>query len=828
MVSPLVKRIPREIRAGFGKYLGIFLMMVLAIGTVTGFLAAAKSIQSIMDGMYDAYAVEDARFTTHYQLARGVIGDLEGLDADDADKIACTVHENFSFDVAARLHGCGEAQGASDGEATLRLWSTGERAEVDKPAYACGRAPQNAHEIALDRVFCANNGLELGDSVSFAGSSYAVVGILTLPDMQALFQDNGDFVFNALSFGVGLVDGQAFAALEGAGLAPSYTYSVTFAERGLSQSQRTHQEWRLQRILSDADVEVSEFLDSSANQGIGYAADDVAGDQMMWIVLMCLLILIMGFVFVVLNNAYIEEESAVIGTLMSLGASNAELTRHYMAVPVVVGLAAAVAGNVVGYVALAGPMAQLYYGSYSLPPYVASFHPDVFVFATVVPLALLWAVSWWGLRRKMGHTALQFLRHDIGRQKGAHQVRLPHAMGFIPRFGIRLFLRNLSNYVTLFAGIVFASLLLVFGLCMMPTIDSYVAHMKDDLVAEHTYTLSEPLELEGTASQREAYAAKHELDVAAPGTLSSARKAELEDKSRGIKKLDNAVNTQVNSKAAVAQAEKFAAASFKVTRLFGGSEDVTVYGIQPDSAYWSGLDVSGKSVLVGRGLAAKGCASTGQTVSLKNEFTGWTYGLRVTGECGSTSCTNVYMSIDYFNKFFKNDSDYFNGYVSNEELALDPWVLESDMTPASMESVSEQMENSMSDVLGMFLGLAGAIYLILMYLLTKNAIDGSARCISYMKVFGYRDREINRLFLASITITVVVSLVVSLPVVAALLTGLLKLVFMGYAGNIEACIPLSSMGEALAVGLAAYAIVALLHVRRIKRVPMALALKVLE
>ena len=68
-------------------------------------------------------------------------------------------------------------------------------------------------------------------------------------------------------------------------------------------------------------------------------------------------------------------------------------------------------------------------------------------------------------------------------------------------------------------------------------------------------------------------------------------------------------------------------------------------------------------------------------------------------------------------------------------------------------------------MIGMMVGLAVFIFLLFMYLLTKAVIDHSARSISYMKVFGYRDSEISHLYIRSITLCVAASLVLSLPVI---------------------------------------------------------------
>ena len=51
MASPLVKRLPRELRNNLGKYLGMFLLLTLAIAFTSGFLVAASSIELIGKNM---------------------------------------------------------------------------------------------------------------------------------------------------------------------------------------------------------------------------------------------------------------------------------------------------------------------------------------------------------------------------------------------------------------------------------------------------------------------------------------------------------------------------------------------------------------------------------------------------------------------------------------------------------------------------------------------------------------------------------------------------------------------------------------------------------
>ena len=765
MASPLRKRFPRELKNNLGKYLGIFLLMSVTIALTSGFLLAAHSIAVIIDDMPEKYSIEDARFTTAFEATDEQL-DAAADAANDAGTGGTDIVRNWSFDADFN-----HAQGDDGRDRTLRVYQ--HRTQVDLAAYAEGRVPEAADEVAIDRVFATNNGTTIGEEVELFGQRFTVCGIMTTSDNQALFQNNSDFTVNTLTFGVTEVSESGFAALEATGHQPAHTYSVRFADRDLTVAQRTDAEKDMMRALSTAGATVDDLTDSSANQGIGYAADDVSGDSTMWSVLLYMIIVIMAFVFVVLTSGTIEEESAIIGTLLASGYRRRELMTHYLALPAAVGIAAAVVGNVAGYTLMSEPMRNLYYGSYSLPPYYATWSWGVFAQTTVLPVATLVGITLLGLLRKMGHTPLEFLRHETSKGGVKRGFALPERLSFIARFRMRVFLRNLGNFATLFVGIGFASMLLLFSLAILPTMTHYAENLHNNVVAEHMYTLKAPLEV------------------------------------------DNA------------QAEKYAVYSLEYDRGEGsGTETITVYGVPEDD-----LAVGDGHVVFGNGLIDKFRFADGQTVSLYDKYEDETREIAYEGGAytwGTKSDMAVYMSLDDFNRFFGNDAGYFNGYASDQALDLDARYLTSDLTPESMDAIGEQFVGMMDDMIGMLVGLSVFIFLVFMYLLTKSVIDRSARAISYMKVFGYRDSEISRLYVRSITLTVAVSLVVCQPLIIGGLTLLFRAMLLAYNGNIEIYVPMAAIAEVIAIGFATYLAVALLHIHRIKRVPLALALKVQE
>lgn len=881
-MTSLAKRLPRELRRNIGKYLGIFLLMCGSIALTSGFLLAAHSIGCLIDGMRDDYTIEDGRVTTSFEATGEQLKAAEDA-AEDVGGV--TLYKNFSIDAIIK-----KASGDDGAKRTLRTYA--HRTKVDIASYCEGRQPKADDEVAIDRVFATNNGLAVGDRIELEGRTYTICGIMTQPDSQALFLNNSDFTVNTITYGVAEVADAGFAALEDAGGAPAYTYSFTFNDRDLSTADRTDAEQDMVEALADADARVDDLIDADSNQGIGYARDDVDGDSMMWTTLLDIIIVIMAFVFVVLTDATIEEESAIIGTLLASGYRRREIVLHYLALPAIVGVVAALLGTALGVAFFTEPMRSLYYGSYSLPPFQVYWSWEIFVKCAVVPAAALILITLVGLLHKMGKTPLQFLRHEASGKSGTKRgLQLPERMGFVPRFRLRVFLRNLGNFATLFVGIAFGSLLLLFGLAILPTMTHYADNLETSLVAEHQYTLKAPLELKGTAEERGQWAAlerlqsvdgallsavqdaSDELDDAADAATASPSAESLSamqralasvqdkkdalyarldgladalgcDHDEAINLIENAskidtdnddihpVNTTDNGAAKIAQAEKYAVYQLQYDRGNGnGEEAISVYGISPNSRYWKNLDVGDGRVVFGGGLLDKFGWSEGQKVELRDKYEARDYSLEYAGkDCiwGSKSDMNIYMSIDDFNELFGNDAAYFNGYASDEKLDLDARYFAGDTTPDDMRAVGDQFIGMMSKMIGMMVGLAVFIFLLFMYLLTKAVIDHSARSISYMKVFGYRDSEISHLYIRSITLCVAASLVLSLPLIIGSLTAIFRSMLLAYSGNIEIYVPAWSMAVCVGIGFATYLIVALLHMRSIKRVSLAEALKVQE
>ena len=819
-MSPLTKRLPRELAHNLSKYLGIFFLIGFTIAMISGYLAAARSIQRIVADARAASNPQDFSFTTQFRASDEALRDVR--DSQEGTEVA----EDFYADVPLTF--AGKADGTN---VTVRLYKN--RTDIDTASYVAGRAPDTDDEIALDRIFMTNNGLSLGDTVTVSGHDLTIVGQCVLPDYEALVRKNSDLMFDVLDFSVAQVTPGGYDLL--AGDATTYHYSARFADRTLGLASRTTREEDVSRLLTDDGQIVTELLDRESTSSITFADEDLAHDQVGYQVMLFLLIMISGFIFVVLTDATIEQESAIIGTLLATGYRTRELVRHYLILPTVIGVLAAIVGNAVGYGVCVSYMAGLYYRSYSFPTFHAYFDVPTFVETTVVPVALLILVTWLGIRRKLGATPLAFLRHEVSHTSRRSNAVLPDRWPFVRRFRCRVFLRNASHFAVLFLGIMLSSLLLLMGLCMLPIVRNAASQMAQTVRANHIYFLKAPLEIDETAEQRDGAAALKELSsVEDPqASFSQERLMDLLARASTVQDAAHPYNDQENDEGALGGAEKFETTTLEVRRRYSDEmESVTIYGIDVGSRHWDDVDVSGGKIVVGRGLADKCDLAIGRQATFRDKYTDTTYTLAPSVIAGNATDTNVYMSRTTFNELFGSvtggDPDYFNGYASDAALNLDGRYVASEITPHDMEVVGDQMDSSMGQIMGMMLWIAIPISIVLIYLLTKTVIDRSACYISYMKVFGYRNGEIQHLYLRSVTWTVIGSYVISLPLVIWMVNGLVAYMMAGYSGNIEIVYPPATLMGVLAIGIATYLVVALIHMVRIRHVPLAEALKVQE
>ena len=121
------------------------------------------------------------------------------------------------------------------------------------------------------------------------------------------------------------------------------------------------------------------------------------------------------------------------------------------------------------------------------------------------------------------------------------------------------------------------------------------------------------------------------------------------------------------------------------------------------------------------------------------------------------------------------------------------------------------------------------MYMLLIYLLSCMIIEKNAVSISLTRILGFTGQEISKIYIRSTSIIVVLSMVLSIPVLAALMipifTVMMKEMMSGWFPiRLD---PLTNL-EMILIGLFSYGIIAMLEMRKIRDVKMEEALKHVE
>ena len=772
MKNPLRKRLLRELKSEFGKYLVIFLLLAGTISLVSGFLVADGSLLIAYNEGFERYNIEDGNFRLGEKANKAQLKSIRDLGV--------TVYDLFY------------AEEALTNGSTLRIYPN--REQVDLVCLMQGAMPTSADEIAIDRMYADNNSLTIGDTLESGARSWTVTGLVALPDYSCLFRDNNDSMFDAVKFGVAIVTPEMFEDFSKDELYWNYAwkYDVKPAE---GKPEQDAAEDLMQGILNEAELE--NFIPTYQNQAIQFTGDDMGGDKAMMVILLYIVILIMAFVFGITTSNTISKEANVIGTLRASGYTKNELIRHYMTMPTIVTLTSALIGNILGYTSLKEVCAGMYYGSYSLPTYVTVWNAEAFLETTVVPVILMMVVNYLVLRRKLSLSPLKFLRRDLSRRKQKHAMPLSPHIPFFTRFRLRVIFQNAGNYLILFIGIIFANMLLMFGLALPAVLDHYQAEIEQNLLCNYQYILQVPYD------------------------------AMNEDKK--LESMISMLYFQSEVETDNEDAEKFTAYALNTPDEPYMKESVTLYGLQDDSRYIP-IDFRDDGVYVSSAYAEKYLLKPGDAITLYEEYGTDAYTFRVDGVYHYEGGLTVFMPQKQVNDLFDLGNDYFSGYLSDTEITdIDGKYIGTMIDAEALTKISRQLTVSMGSMMGLVNGFAMLMFMVLVYLLSKIIIEKNAQSISMTKILGYSNREISGLYIMSTTIVVILFLLISLPIEYEVMVVLFRaMMLQSISGWITFYIGPEIYVEMFVMGFGTYLAVALLEYRKIRHVPMDAALKNVE
>ena len=803
--NPLIKRIPKELAGDWKKYLVVFLFLVLTIGFVSGMYVANESMLTAADEGITRYKQEDGQFELKEKADSSLIeaiesgekADIPGQaeentadgDNDDSEengksddnldnnkKTSVTVYENFFRNEDED----NDNDGKSDG--TIRVY-----AKTDDINLAClldGDFPQNENEIAVDRMHADNAGMKVGDKISVSGKEFKITGLIAYVNYSTLHEKKTDLMFDAIKFDVAMVTQEGFDRLDKS-IHYSYAWKYDHAPADdieeKEQSDSFMEAMVTQVMLAGNDME--EYTPKYGNPAINFATDDMGSDKAMGGILLDILVVIIAFIFAVTISNTIANESSAIGTLRALGYTKGELVCHYLSMPVIVTLLAAIVGNILGYTVFKNVVVSMYYNSYSLPVYKTIWNPDAFLKTTVLPVIIMLVVNLIVIVRMMQHTPLQFLRHDMKKNKSKKAMRLPR-WNFMSRFRLRIMFQNKANYLILFVGILFIMEMLAMAVGMPDTLDYYKSNTDGMMFAKYQYVLKSYVDEEG--------------NIVSTGN----KDAEKFDMTSLLKKSDAL------------------------------DEEVSIYGIADNSSYVKINDFDSlkkNEVYISDSFSQKYGLNEGDEVKLDAQYEKKTYTFKVKGIYDKSQSIAVFMPIDKFADIFDLKDDQFSGFLSDTKIKdIDENNIATTITIHDITKMADQLDHSMGSYMSYFQVLCILLAAVMIYLLTKLIIEKNETAISMTKILGYENKEIASLYLVSTSIVVVLADLISVVIGTLVMKVAWKMMLFSYSGWFAFKVKPLGYVKMFAFVLIGYLIVMVFDFKRIKKIPMDQALKNVE
>lgn len=837
MQKVLRKRILRDFKTNIVRYLALGFLIILSMYLVVSMLAAAETIIRGSQKSDKESNVEDGEFSLFVPMK-----DYEWEKLEDK---GITLEKMFFMDYSV------------EDDITLRVFQN--REQINRMILKEGSLAEKEDEVVLERRYAEIHDIQLGDSVEIGGREFTVTGIGTVPDYDSMLKSLGDTSCDSQHFGLAFVTADTYTAMQKEGKAAKseeYYYAYLLNDKmtndelkeelknlefssddvndkyfqeywdrtlgredelrdgindlldgaeelrdglqelkeyadggdeyadGVQEAADGAEEVRdgVQELKDDTDEIIDEIFDSDAGNLLAFikAKDNVriqaaSGDQELYrsvgTIAGCIILVLISYVLSVFVVHSIDRESSVIGALYALGVKKKDLMKHYVTLPTIIAAVSGIIGTAIAY-SNAGVRVQMQdcYNYYSLPNLDVIVMPYLIVYGIIVPPVICWAVTSLVINKRLSRQVLMLIKNEQKVSKGK-DIKLKN-MKFMRLFKLRQILRERRTAFTVVFGMFVSLLIGVMSLEIFVYCNNVRIQYPEDTKYEYMYTYKYPSENPPQGGY-EAYA-------------------------KTLKK-----------------------------EIYGYNFDVTLLGITEDNPFFdTDLADSSSQVTISSSISYKYGLQVGDVITLKDEENDKFYAFEISDITQYAPGFMVFMPYDKALELFGEQDDYYNVVFADHELDIEPGRLYSTTTKEDVEKAAGIFVNQMKSLILTLGGVSALIFAIVLYLMMKVMIDRSAFSIALIKIFGYRQKELKKMYLDGNFYVVAIGALISVPLAKLIMDAVYEPAFVpNVACGIDKAFPIWVYIVVYAVIFILYFIINHLLVRRIKQMLPAEVLK---
>ena len=515
------------------------------------------------------------------------------------------------------------------------------------------------------------------------------------------------------------------------------------------------------------------FMNQADNPRIDSAADDVQINYTASIIFGILLIMLFAYVISVFIVHMIDQESSVIGALYSMGMKRRTLIASYVAVPVIVTFLSGLVGTAIALFTPAGIPAQLAdsLGYFSMPECEIKINTFIIIYGLVIPPVTAFIVNVLVIRKRLSRTPLALLRNEKKTVRGK-DIKIK-GLKFISMFRLRQMLRETRTGITVILGMFMSLLVALMALNTMV----YCSRVKDYYVSQTKYEYM--------------YNYKYPTEEAPEGGYEAV--------AEGLKK-----------------------------EIFGYTFDVTILGITKDNPFFDTGDLpdNDTDIILSSAVAIKYKLKVGDEFTLKGENGDRMYAFRVAKIIDYSASLMCFMDIDRCRDMFGESDKYFNVVFSDHELDIPGGRLYSTVTRSEIERSAGIYVDMMGPMVTTMSVASSVIFVVVMYLMVKMMIDRSTFNISLVKIFGFKNREVRKMYLDGNFYVVAIGALIVIPLCKAIMDYIYPKYLVSNVGvGISPSYPPEMYVIIFAVIIGLYLIINAVLTGKLKRINPAIVLK---
>lgn len=522
---------------------------------------------------------------------------------------------------------------------------------------------------------------------------------------------------------------------------------------------------RLVKIVTHISKEnrVENAVDFYNNQCIQYLIKDMGGDVPMMLAVLIIIFISLSFITSIQTKSLIEEEAPTIGTLLSLGYKSKTLTLHYLLIPTILITIAALFGNLLAYFYGYKIYAYLYYTSYNLPKFVPIFSFKSFFITSLIPITIVIIINLIILAKYFRLNPLNFLRKNLNKKSKRHFLKLENT-SFLKSIKLRVLTHNYLNVIVLFIGVFVANLLLIYGISMKTIFTNYADNVKSEMKYNYIYLVKAP------------------------------------------------VNDLKETKGTIAT-------------LKYKDKDLEFFGLDNNSKYSEIDDLKDGEIIASNALMEKHNLNLGDEIKIYVPWLDKIKTVKIAKIYNNVSSIKAFTKIATLNKIIEKDANYLNAYLSDKNHEIPKEILISKIDKEKNGEYLKNFIDKFGTVFNGMLVLSVCFYLVMVYTVSKLIIDKSRLNISYLKIFGYHDREISNIYLSTIKIALIIFLIATVPIVNTLATKIFTLATSKLDIYINPKFESLTFVKIIVVDIVIYSIIQLLQKIKLNKSDMARELK---